>query len=283
MRRPKNDYVPAEYGGYILNDAIPEYTEEDAGKSLKVNQNGVGIGWHEDIYDNTKNILRNGEPTFSMTRDTEISDALDLDWYSWTFARGTTGDNFDWGGDLPYFHFIYSANTPFAQSYMQLQKAYITSGVRRNTGEELKSLIPGAKMTLSFEIKSDIPIKVLTRLECQDTNNTRIFRIFNKQTDFETSAADWTLVTVSDIVPENYKEMFSRTDIKNLYLLVQTIFIDENHRATGDVYIRNIKMEYGDAATPYTYSDIDQRLINYDINSTLAVLTGIPDAEGVSF
>lgn len=49
-----NNYVPDEYGGYMLNaegggsgSDLPEYSESDAGKVLTVNESGNGVEWAE--------------------------------------------------------------------------------------------------------------------------------------------------------------------------------------------------------------------------------------------
>lgn len=270
MRRPKNDYVPAEYGGYILNDGIPAYTSEDAGKALKVNQDGVGIGWHEDIYDNTKNLLRNGKPTFSMTRDASISTAAGLgSWVSWRLLRGSNTNAYEWGDGIPYFHFTYEASKTAAQSTMQLQKLHKLNNIPGVSGKELESLIPGAAVTLSFEFKSDIPVNLRSHMDAADQHGTRVMRILNIDHNFESAVSDWTKITVTDVIPYNFRDLFLSENTKDAFLMIQTMFIDNAHRANGDIYIRNIKLEYGKEATPYTYADIDQRLINYYIDSTL--------------
>lgn len=273
MRRPKNDYVPAEYGGYILNDGIPTYTAEDAGKALKVNQDGVGIGWHEDIYDNTKNLLRNGKPTFSMSSDSAMSEALDLgQWYSWTLVRGDRSALFEWGDGLPYFHFTYDGNKTQAESFMQIEKSYKVNNVLEYTADEFKYIIPNSKINISLEFKSNIPITIWIHLTCRNQSGQRTLRLFNITSVNESAVADWTKLSASDVIPDNFHEIFFGNDTRDAQLIIQARFNDDASAASGDVYIRNIKMEYGDAATPFTYSDIDQRMIDYYIDSKLSNL-----------
>ena len=71
---PKNNYIPDEYGGYMLNaengSDLPAYTAADSGKVLTVNGSGTGVEWAAGgVYQITATETDLGDDTFVTTLD----------------------------------------------------------------------------------------------------------------------------------------------------------------------------------------------------------------------
>lgn len=145
MRKTKNNYVPAEYGGYLFpKSCLPDILPGDGGKVLTVNQNETEAIWaqaqggmvvyvNNPVYDNNRilisgtldrtwnqinNALRNGIPVQIVTFYNEIPGAsfLLMLHISWVYSTpvGCVVDSFDDNSNR------YTFNTDVASGYPQL-------------------------------------------------------------------------------------------------------------------------------------------------------------------
>lgn len=75
MRKTKNNYVPAEYGGYLFpKSCLPDILPGDRGKVLTVNESETAAEWAEGsggsgIFWITTTEVEQGDETFLITLD----------------------------------------------------------------------------------------------------------------------------------------------------------------------------------------------------------------------
>ena len=184
-----------------------------------------------------KNILRNAKP---------IASVLDSG-SGWTKAASPAAAVTVTDEPGQYVKAAFSAAGIF-----QLSKSNYSGGSLRRSAEELRGLIPGASVTVSFDVKSDVAASFVSLLLVKDSQNNYLIRLNPIEVEYVSAVADWTTLSGTFIVPDDFVNVFfgSGMNMSSLIFSVQT-------QGAGNVWLRNFKLEYGDKATPFTYNDFD--------------------------
>ena len=213
-----------------------------------------------------KNLLRNGKPQTTVS-----------DWDGTTIVDGwarvmssSRGDNIQFNllaGE--YLHAKFDAKVYASKpGLVQFEKIYKQGGSVFNDGAlggEIKDILGGQNVTLSLEVKANQPVYVHKQLMVQFNDGTPNLTVL----DPGTSEADppvvlpedgWNKLTVSAKMPDDWQTILAGSNVKTAMLMINIYLRDEVSEVINGVeyWLRNVKMEYGTAATDFTYSDWDE-------------------------
>lgn len=122
--------------------------------------------------------------------------------------------------------------------------------------KEFEDLIPST-MTMSYEIKSDIPFSLTSGVNAKNRENIDLLNCFTYAHEYSEPVDEWTKVVITDTITSNFRELFhgNNTYTSNFTIQISTI---DGSDSVGNIYVRNVQLEYGDEATEYKMSDKDR-------------------------
>lgn len=168
-----------------------------------------------------------------------------------------------------YFQIVFPTGITAAQGKVQLHKYLITNGTA-GEGPEMDRIQSGDTIYVSFELNSDVKlanVKALLGYSVYTGGSTPdLFYLIN--TSSNATGGEWATFKGSGTVPAWWNEKKTDQYTKDLGLIIDTTVdsSDFDGTAAKTVKIRNIKLEFGNIATPFCMSamdvdDIAQRLI----------------------
>lgn len=158
------------------------------------------------------------------------------------FARANNAMQAEfYAGENMHFN-VPSANVSAGASLYQMVKIYKNNGsIIENGGGEIAELINDKNAVLSFSIKTNKKIDILTVLSCKFKDGTSALNSFIAENTINPDN-DFTQIVIKDTIPENWQEVITSENAKTVRLLFQVktasdVVIDSNDL---DFYIRNV-------------------------------------------
>ncbi len=239
-----------------------EYSEEAKAAAQSVSAQSKQIDVNKA---NTKgtNLLYNGQPHLSHAFNQGSGNI------GWTKSVGS-GVNVEWVGDK-YIHMrAYSWSISATDNKIcQLNKYYKLNGevYASQHGDEIADFVDGADGVISFEVKANNTVKITSTLLVSFNDGTPTIRTFESEQTISNDG-EWHSFVVSDTVPNNWQTLVRQANVKNARMSVDIYTTTSTDISLGDlnVYVKNVKFEYGTEATPFSYSQADN---TYMLNTNM--------------
>lgn len=162
---------------------------------------------------------------------------------------------------MNYREFTFPVTTPSSGSYFQLQKV-ITRSTNRPTfagGINIYALHDGDKVTISFDYISPFILNYQPRLFVKATSDSETYNCFMTNSDEPISlpvTSDWVRVSYTGTVQDGWDNAVQSIMAQG-YGEQGFLVFNFYPQGTGDMKIRNVKINKGEIATKYSDNPLD--------------------------